>query len=176
MPPDTLAIRERSPNTRPRRSDHLRRLRLDRERSLSPWPKRDTSRTISAWPLRHRQLPVDAGCVPGLPSRPPADAPTSPVRAETSERVRTRPGRIRFLQTSFLNTIAPFETKPTTPATHASPGAPGIVGWLSKKTIACHGSVQHVVHKAAAGEPSASRHDDEPNRTTHRPPIKHSRP
>lgn len=76
MPPDTLAIRERYPNTRPRRSDHLRRLRLDRERSPSPWPKRDTSRTIPAWPLRHRQLPVDAGCVPGLPSRPPADAPT----------------------------------------------------------------------------------------------------
>ena len=60
--------------------------------------------------------------------------------------------------------------------TSSNPGAPGIVGWLSKKTIACHGSVQHVVHKAAAGEPAVSRHDDEPNRRTHRLPIKNSAP
>ena len=49
--------------------------------------------------------------------------------------------------------------------TSSNLGAPGIVGWLSKRTIACHGSVQPVVHKAAAGEPSASRHDEEPNDT-----------
>jgi hypothetical protein len=45
------------------------------------------------------------------------------VRARSSGRARPRPGRIRL---SFRKRLtAPFETKPTTPAAHASSGAGG---------------------------------------------------
>ena len=97
------------------------------------------------------------------------------VRAEISKRVRTRSGRIRFHSVLLIKSHRLRLSQQHLRLT-PNPGAPGIVGWLSKKTIACHGSVQHVVHKAAAVEPSASRHDDAPNRTTNRRPKKDSRP
>lgn len=75
-------------------------------------PNRDTSRTVSTWPLRRRSLPPDAGCIPRL----------CRVRVESSRRTWIRPGRIRFTQL-LSDKIAPFETKPTTPAVHAKPDA-----------------------------------------------------
>jgi hypothetical protein len=61
-------------------------------------PKRDPSRTILTWPLRRHSLPSDAGCIAPPPLRP-ATARLHwlwRVRVRISERLRTRPGRIRF--------------------------------------------------------------------------------
>ena len=38
---------------------------------------------------------------------------------KSSGQVRTRPGRLRFLTFLLSSKISPFETKPSTPATHA---------------------------------------------------------
>ena len=86
-------------------------------------PKRDASRTVSTWPLRHRSLPRDAGCIPRR----------GRVRVKISERVWSRPGRIRLHRTPFDKT-APFTTEPTTPAAHTKHEAQASVYVTSRHT------------------------------------------
>ena len=90
-------------------------------------PKRDASRTVSTWPLRHRSLPRDAGCIPRR----------GRVRVKISERVWSRPGRIRLHRTPFDKT-APFTTEPTTPAAHTKHDAQASVSpRIIADTLAC---------------------------------------
>ena len=71
-------------------------------------PRRDPSRSVLAWTLRHRSSPAGAGCLPFRRK----------VRARSSGRARTRPGKIR---SSFhRKETALFETEPSTPAVHTS--------------------------------------------------------
>ena len=97
-----------------RELDQLRGLQQVREPGPPSRPKRDASRTIFAWPLHRPRLPGDPGCVPPstLSSRERAFIVVDGVRAKTSGRAWTRPGRIKFRFTSFANETAPFKTKP----------------------------------------------------------------